>query len=809
MKVSLNLIKQLTRVKLGNDELLSRINSRLAEVENLENLPDKYQGILVAEIKEAKEHPDADKLGIYQIYNGKKTIQVVAGDKTLKVGDKVAHIAPGLTVPATFDDAEPFVMKKIQLRGKDSNGMLGSAKELAFGDDHDKVLVLDTSVPAGTTLIEAYDLDDQIIDIENKTLTNRPDCFGLIGFAREVAGIQDLQFTSPSWFLETTKIPKSNNSLKLNVKNEVPKDCPTYLATAVSKVEIKQSPVHLMTYLSRLGVRPINNIVDMTNYYMIMTGQPLHAFDYDKLASGNITVRYPKKGEKLTLLDGKEIEIHAHAVTICDDKGPIALGGVMGGANSEISNDTKNIVIECANFDMYSIRTTSMKHGIFSDAATRYMRGQSPVLCEKVLAEVLNHPEDYGGGKVASEIVGSRQKAKDIEIAVKFEKVNELLGADMASDEQKRRLKNVEIITNGNKVKVPFWRRDLNIWQDIAEEVGRLSGYDNLKATLPSRSIRATDLSDLEIAKQEVRELLSSAGGNELLTYSGVSTKLMEKVNLSASSLYRIRNSLSPELELMRASLLPSLMDKVHLNHKRGYGLVALFEIGKTHSKKSIGKDRLPVEYERLGFIFSADDKTASTQYGGDAFYQVKTYLEYLLKANATGKYSFVEKISVKNPYSLDLFTPKRRAIVMFGTEVLGVIGEFTHRARSGLKLPEFSAGFEIDLEVLSSLKGSGQLYAPLPRFPGTEHDVTFETPVNVTFEQVLSDFEKNIAGPDLVTSVKPVDIYQKSRDSKTRNITLRLKISSAEKTMSSEEINMIVDKAVSTSEKKLALKRI
>src|SRR5680860_1612833 len=377
MKVSLNLIKQLTRVKLGNDELLSRINSRLAEVENLENLADKYQGILVAEIKEAKEHPDADKLGIYQIYNGKKTIQVVAGDKTLKVGDKVAHIAPGLTVPATFDDAEPFVMKKIQLRGKDSNGMLGSAKELAFGDDHDKVLVLDTSVPAGTTLIEAYDLDYQIIDIENKTLTNRPDCFGLIGFAREVAGIQDLQFTSPSWFLETTKIPKSNNSLKLNVKNEVPKDCPTYLATAVSKVEIKQSPVHLMTYLSRLGVRPINNIVDMTNYYMIMTGQPLHAFDYDKLASGNITVRYPKKGEKLTLLDGKEIEIHAHAVTICDDKGPIALGGVMGGANSEISNDTKNIVIECANFDMYSIRTTSMKHGIFSDAATRYMRGQS------------------------------------------------------------------------------------------------------------------------------------------------------------------------------------------------------------------------------------------------------------------------------------------------------------------------------------------------------------------------------------------------------------------------------------------------
>lgn len=809
MKVSLNLIKQQTRVKLGNEELLKRINSRLAEVEGVENLADKYQGILVVEIKGAKVHPDADKLGIYQVYNGRETIQVVAGDKTLKVGDKVAHIAPGLTVPATYGDDEPFVLEARKLRGEVSNGMLGSAKELDFGDDHEKVLKLDTKKPAGTTLVDAYDLDDMIIDIENKTLTHRPDAFGLIGFAREIAGIQDLKFTSPKWLLEPIKPPKTNSSLKLKVRNEVPKDCPTYLAVAVKGVEIKDSPVQLMSYLTRIGVRPINNIVDMTNYWMVMTGQPLHAFDYDKVKNGSITVRYPKKGEKLTLLDGKEIEIHKKAVTICDGDGPIALGGVMGGANSEISAETKNIVLECANFDMYSIRKTSMTHGIFSDAATRFMRGQSPALSERVLSEILSHPEDLAGGLVASKITGESAVVKDTEITVKFDDVNGLLGTQMPADDQKRRLENVEITIAGNKVLIPFWRKDLNIWQDIAEEIGRLSGYDNIKTTLPTRSIRAADLNNLEKTKQHVRELLSSAGANELLTYSGVSHKLMEKVNLDIKPLYRIRNSLSPELEFMRASLLPSLMSKVHLNHKRGYGQMALFEIGKTHNKDVLGDDSLPVEFERLGFVFSADDKTASAQYGGDAFYQAKTYLKYLLTSVGIKGCSFEKEKSREVSYANALLMSKRRAKIVVGGRNLGVIGEFTTKARKGLKLPEFSAGFEIDLAELALISDDISSYQPLPRFPGTEHDITFETPKSVDFIQVLRDFSANIESPELMTAVRPVDIYKKYADSPTRNITLRLSISNRDKTMSSDEINQTVDKAVEASEKKLSLKRI
>lgn len=809
MKVSLNLIKQLTRVKLGNEELLSRIHSRLAEVEGAEKLADRYEGVLVAEIKEAKDHPDADKLGVYQVFNGKKTIQVVAGDKTLKVGDKVAHIAPGLTVPSTFSDDEPFVLKKVKLRGEDSNGMLGSAKELDFGDDHDNVLKLVTDKPAGTTLIDAYDLDDLIIDIDNKTLTHRPDCFGLIGFAREIAGIQDLQYETPEWYLKGEawdQLP-AGKQLSLEVENLVPGVCPVYEAVVMSDVQIKPSPTQIQSYLSRVGMKPINNIVDMTNYQMMLTGQPLHAFDYDKVKGKKIIVRFPKKGEKLVLLDGKEVEIHDKAVTICDEKGPIALGGVMGGANSEIDDNTKNIVIEAANFDMYSVRKTSMAHGIFSDAATRYMRGQSPKSPEKTIPKAASEAHKLSDAKVASGIVGNSDESKDVEIAVKFKDVNSLLGMDMAADEQKRRLENVEIEVSGNKVKVPFWRKDLNIWQDIAEEVGRLSGFDNVPSTIPMRSINAVDLNDIEILKQRVRDALAAGGANEVLTYSGISSGLLEKVGLQTKNLYRIRNSISPELEFMRATVLPSLLNKVHPNHRRGVGEFAMFELAKTHSKKHVEK-KLPVEQEVLGLVFSVDDRQADEAYSGAPYFQVQKYLRYLLESVGVTDVRF-EPLKEGTLEAASMLTKSKSGSVYSGNMLLGVIGEFKGGLRRNLKLRSFSAGFEVDLGALLEVSGTDANYTRISRFPGSEHDVTFETPQEVNFAQVRNDFANNLKADDLGVVITPIDAYQKYEDSKARNLTFRLKITNTKKTMSAEEINKIVDKAVEKTSKKLGLKRI
>ncbi len=808
MKISLNLVKQLTRVKLGNEELLKRIHSRLAEVEGVENLADKYQGVVVADVKKAAPHPNADKLGVYMVDNGTKVVQVVAGDKTLKVGDKVAHILPGLVVPSTFYDEQPVVLKKVNLRGEDSNGMLGSAKELDFGEEHGGVLKLDTKKPAGTTLINAYDLDDQIVDIDNKTLTHRPDCFGLIGFAREVAGIQDLQFKSPAWMTKEIKTAKNSGSLKLGVVNEVKKDSPTYLVAAVSGIEVKDSPVQLMTYLNRLGVRPINNIVDITNYYMVMTGQPLHAFDYDKVANGKITVRYPKKGEKLKLLDGKEITIRAKAVTISDNNGAIALGGVMGGANSEITGKTKNIIIECANFDMYSVRHTSMKHGIFSDAATRFMRGQSPAMCKRVLSELLRHTEDIGGGTVASDIVGNVAPEKTTTVAVDFNEINALLGADTAKDEQKRRLENVEIEVTGNKIIVPYWRRDLHIWQDIAEEVGRLAGFDNILATVPDRSIRAVDLGDLDKLKNNIRSLLASSGANEVLTYSGVSSNLLKGVGLGTKNLYQIRNSLSSELEYMRASVLPSLLAKVHPNHKRGIGEFAIYEIAKTHSKKQV-KQKLPVEQERLALVFSANDKVANEKYEGSPYYQARKFLDYLLRELGISGVKYEPIVKSVWSDTNTVLSEKRSASIFVGKTFVGAVGEFKTTPKRNLKLRNFSAGFELDICELLKLANISGNYRRLSRFPGSEHDVTFETLNEVTHETLREKFGGNIESGDVVTSLVPLGAYRKKDDSPARNISFRVSLVNVTKTMSAEEINRIVDSAVSTTEKELKVKRV
>jgi len=294
-----------------------------------------------------------------------------------------------------------------------------------------------------------------------------------------------------------------------------------------------------------------------------------------------------------------------------------------------------------------------------------------------------------------------------------------------------------------------------------------------------------------------------------VLTYSGLSHKLMEKVNLSVEPLYRIRNSLSPELEYMRGSLLPGLMNKVYLNHRRGYGKLAFFELGKIHSKTDVGKDSLPIEHERVAFVFSADKKTAESSYKGHPFYQAKTYLDYLLDVLGVRGYKFEVEEGKTISYASGLLMAKRRAKVVLDGKVLGIVGEFTQRARTGLKLPEFSAGFEVDLTEVLAAQADSRSYKQLPKFPGTEHDVTFETPQEVSFEQVVLEFEKNLPEKDLEIVLTPTDAYQKYEDSPTRNLTFRLSLVNTAKTMSAEEINDVVDQAVAKTEGKLKVKRI
>lgn len=810
MKISLNWIKKYTEVDLSADDLVAKIGAQLGAVEEVANLAPMYKDIRIVQITEAKPHPNADKLNIYQITDGREQVQVVSGDRELRVGDKVAWLAPGTIVPNTYATNSPVVMEARPLRGELSNGMFGSGKELALNDDHERVQVLDTDAQPGTLFADAYELNDVIIDIENKMFTHRPDCFGLLGVAREIAGIQQQAFASPDWYLLKTGVHLRGTAeaLPLHISNEVPALCPAYRAVVLRNVQMGSSPLLFQSYLKRVGIRPISNVVDVTNYLMYLTGQPLHAFDYDKVAAVDgekhaaIVVRTPRKGETITLLDGRTIQPHADAILICSRHKPIALGGVMGGQETEVDDCTVNVILESATFNMYSIRKTSMEHGIFTDAVTRYSKGQSEQQGGVVLAHAITLMERYAGATLAGE-EGFAPPKNGASVVVNDKFLSERLGVTLQPAHSKRLLENVEltVVERAGQLEITpgFWRTDLEIPEDFVEEIGRLQGYDQLPHELPQRSTTAVDLPSRELLRARVRAILADAGNNEAQTYSFVAAKLLERTGQDPKPAYRLRNALSPELQLIRTSLLPSLLDKVHLNHKAGFGQFGLFEIGKSHNKYELGDDQLPRERLGLSYIFSADTKAAAA-YEGAPFYQARYELYHVFSSlhvpitlqPLEGEQSawWLQNLTV-------LFEPKHAALIRSGEVVLGIVGEFSAAVRRNFKLPDMIAGFELDLGAISGLSPR-PYYRPLLRFPAIDQDVCLRVPHDVTYENLVQLIvQEFVADERLRVTISPLDIYQRPEDPHHRQMTFRISWQHHERTLTTEEVNAWVAKVV------------
>lgn len=817
MRISVNLMKDYSDAsqwQLGTDELVKKIGSQLGEVEESLSLDGKYDGVIVAQITDAREHPGADKLGIYQIDAGKVQAQVVAGDKTLKVGDKVAWISPGAIVPVTWGTDNPFEIGARQMRGEDSNGMFGSGKELDINDNHQQVQVLDTNAPAGTPFAEAFDLvGDVIIDIENKMFTHRPDCFGNLGVAREIAGIQGLPFASPDWYSLDVEMPQpEGEQLSLKVKNYIPELVPRYMAVVLDDVEIAPSPLSLQMALCKLGIKPINNVVDITNFIMALTGQPLHAFDYDKLAGAEIEVRHPKPEESLPLLDGRTIQPSENSMLICDAIKPIALGGMMGGANSEIYAKTKRVVLECANFDMYTIRRTSMLAGVFTDAVTRYSKGQSILQCAPVMARAIALLQKFAGARVASPVVDSYTKPAQIQpINIETSFINERLGSGFDPDNIATLLRNVEcgVEQHGDQLIImpPFWRTDLEIPEDIVEEVGRLNGYETLPHSLPQRSTQAAPLSEIDELKNQIRNLLAQAGANELQTYSFVPKRLLQQVGQEKTRAFAVRNAISPELEHYRLSLLPSLLEKVHSNIKAGYKEFALFEINKSHLKSDDLKQGLPHENQTVAFVFASDNSLA-----GAPYYRAKYFLDYLLKEFSI-KYSLAEAESEPNTeigrQIFAPFEPKRAAYVKIGNEFVGCLGEMRAAVAKNLKLPKNCSGFEIDVEKILQYKRSKK-YKPLLRFPATAQDICLRVEKSLEYADLAYEAEQCfVADKRMRICVLPVDIYQKSANDETKQVTLGVTLQHQDRTLTKTEVNDMLDELVRKISDKIWVERI
>lgn len=830
MKVSLNIVRSLINFELPSvDELVLRVNQQLGGVEEVIDLGAKYAGARIVRIVECGKHPDADRLSVTKIDDGGAVsdvprddngyVQVVCGAPNVHADMWAIWLPPGSTVPASFDDTEPFVLGARPLRGVLSQGMLAAADELAIGTDHKGIIeITENDLPSGAELqagarfAEIFGLDDFVLDIENKMFTHRPDCFGQLGVAREIAGIFGQQFTSPEWYKAQQQFSTAEG-LDLTVTNDAPELVSRFMAVAIKDVEVKPSPLWLQCQLVAMGGKPINNIVDATNYIMLMTAQPTHAYDYDKLRGHQLGARLARPGEKVSLLNGKEYELTADDIIIADGEGVIGLAGIMGGSNTEVSNDTKNIVLECATFDMYALRKTAMRHGVFTDALARFNKGQSPLQNAAVLKRLMS----MVSGVQASEVFDLKQFSDEfddyfdgkytpanIDIDSKF--INERLGLKLSENDICGLLNNVEIKSHGPEeeldyicIQSPFWRTDLELPEDIVEEIGRLYGFDKLPRELPHRSIKPAPKNPRRELKNAVRQSLSRAGANEILTYSFVHERILKNAEQDVIQAYKLSNALSPDLQYYRLTVLPSLLDKVYANIKSGHNEFALFEIGKGHLKsKGLNKEGLPIENNYIDLVY-----TSKKDKPGAPFYVAKKIIDNLGKDLGV-KFEFEKIVNQIDKQILAPFDIDRSSLIIIDNgDIVGLVGELKQSVIKNFKLPQYISAASIDIDILQKniSKNIGDLYHPLSKFPSTWRDISIEIDLAVSYKDVLNVVKNSLKNQDdEFISIRLVDIYR-AKDSSLKTITLNISMTNYNRTLTATDASRIIEninKAVS-----------
>ena len=872
MKVSLNAVKKLIGKKLQVDdaELIDLISTRVANVEDVIDLKEKYSGIVVAKIIEAKLHPDSEKLGIYKVDLGTaNTLQIVAGDRSLEVGDYVALISVGARVPYN-SHPEKFdgIIREAKLGGELSQGMFASARELDFSNENTRVLVLSkegklvingeirTLIP-GQPLLDAFDLDDKIIDIENKAFTNRPECFGIIGVAREICAVTGNTFVTPEWFdygykyseKDTTSSTQASNQF-LEVQNKAGVNCPRYVGAVMNNIVVKESPLWLQIQLSLHGLRPINNIVDMTNYLMIMTGQPLHAFDYDKVSGkkqnesteksveGNkdiakILVRMASKDEKIITLDGKEVDLDEETVVITDGKVPIAIAGVMGGQLSEIDTNTTRIIIESANFEMYNIRKSVNRLGINTDASNRYSKNQDPHQCDIVIQKAIEMVKELAGGEIQGEIIDVfSHPRKYKQITISASKLSQIIGIQLSVKEIIEILNrvNIEAKCENDKINpdtivinIPSYRQDLNIPEDIYEEVGRIYGFINIKLTLPTRTISSIEHDKVIVTNKRVREALAKIGCNEVLTYNFVSGDALKALGIDLAQAYHFKNALSVDLAYMRPVMSFCIADKVAFNLEQGFDNFVLFEINKTHIRGQLDNEGLPIENRVLAMSIGIQDKTYEKKYNGSGYYLAKEYLSRLLSELKIGNVEFIkpekesiEKINDTNTrqkieLTLNQFDSQQSALVIYKTGdfvyYLGVLGVYSEGLKNRYKLGKYVCGFELDIAQIEAIIGSDRNFTMPNKYPRVIQDLCFICDKSLHYSElnrmILTTIEKS--SEDILINTEPVDIYSDESDKK--QVTIRVFLQSRSKVLSQKDIDYFRNKIISNVEHTLPAK--
>lgn len=764
------------------EELADKITKSGIEVEGVETLNEGIKGVIIGHVVEKEQHPNADKLNKCLVDLGGETpVQIICGAPNVDKGQKVAVATIGAVLPGNFK------IKKAKLRGEESNGMICSLKELGIDpkvvakDFSEGIFVFPSDVQVGADAISYLQRDDCILELG--LTPNRADCLSMIGVAYEVAAILGREVKLPN-----PEVSPSNEKAEdyIQVTVDAKEDNPLYVAKVIKNVKIGPSPLWMQGRLMAAGIRPHNNVVDITNYILLEYGQPLHAFDYDRLGSKEILVRRANEGEKLTTLDDAERTLTANHLVITNGKEPVALAGVMGGANSEVQSDTTTVLLESAYFNGATIRKASKDHGLRSEASARYEKGIDPNRTRVAALRAAELMALYASGEVLEDSVeADTLSVEPAVVTITLEKINRVLGTTITVSEVEdifSRLQfDVRVDNETFTVTVPTRRGDITIEEDLIEEVARLFGYDNLPTTLPIGSSTPGYLTEYQKKRRVVRRFLEGAGLYQAVTYSLTSREKSTQYALAKCEPIHLAMPMSEDKSFLRLSILPQLLEVVKHNNARQNENMAVFETGVVFLEK--GKDVLPEEQEHLAgaitglwhsHLWQGEKKAVD-------FYVAKGILEGLFT-----RLGLQDQVEYRAQTIEDMH-PGRTAEVILAGNSIGFVGQIHPNVQKDLDLKDTYV-FELSLKSILDAEVEPLQYQAIPRFPSITRDIALVVDQEMTAGKLQSVIVE--AGGALLKEVHIFDLYEGERmEPGKKSIAFTLKYFDPEKTLTDEEV--------------------
>jgi phenylalanyl-tRNA synthetase beta chain len=774
VKVPFEWLQEFVVIDIDAHELAKRLTLRGLEVESVESVSPSFDGIIIGQIKNIEKHPNAEKLSVCVIDTGKEDLTVVCGAPNIAKGDKV----PLATVGAHLGD---FAIEQKKLRGIESYGMLCSEKELGLSDDHSGIFILPENVKIGGKLTEANWINDTILDIN--TAPNRGDCLSIFGVAREVASILNQKAKLPHFKLEEEGKEGVTHSIALDIKHT--DACPRYVLKIIQGTSITTSPYWMRSRLHKCGMRPINSIVDVTNYVMLEIGQPLHAFDYNKIRNKRIEVRLAERPTVFRTLDSVERKLETGDILICDGSGPVAIAGIMGGENSEITENTRDMALESAYFNPLFIRKTARRLGIRSEASLRFEKGIDIENVGFAAERAIYLMQQISGGTV---LKGKREifeKMKPKSFLVTYSNINGLLGTHISQKEIIRALRSIDLHIKkeddtGLHVAIPHFRHDINEPADIIEEISRIHGYEHIPATCPVTTVQSHTKTKKDILLDRMKDYFSASGFYEIINFAFFSSKDIESFLIpdtdERARLVPIMNPISREYSHMRTLIAPGMLKSIAYNLNRGAKNLRFFEKGKVFF---LNNDKQPNEKTAICFAMTGKEREFywRDKFTDYDFFDIKGIMEGLMDTFGT-QFSVVKS---NEPF----LHPMRGADIYIDGTKAGWIGELREEVLKVFEIEQSIYCAELQFDIILQKRNFEVQFKPIPRYPQVTRDFSFYIDDSIPIAS-LADTIRDLS--PLITSVGVFDMFKKE----TRSVAFRVIFQSFEDTLKDETINSL-----------------